>query len=102
MLAVLLFSAQSQPLGILNRNIVKKIVKKKKKKKKKKDRASQHMRLPTPQPPRAHGAGGCQPAHIKFKGHSSFSGDAKEFKEFAFAMDLGLKSLAFQDKRPGS
>ena len=61
-------------------------------------RASQHIRLPTPQPPRAQGADGCQQAHIKFKDPSSFSGDAKEFKEFAFAMDLALKSLAFQDK----
>ena len=62
------------------------------------DRASQHIRLPTPQPPRAQGADGCQQAHIKFKDPSSFSGDAKEFKEFAFAMDLALESLAFQDK----
>ena len=62
------------------------------------DRASQHIRLPTPQPPRGQGADGCQQAHIKFKDPLSFSGDAKEFKEFAFAMDLALKSLAFQDK----
>ena len=62
------------------------------------DRASQHIRLPTPQPPRAQGADVCQQAHIKFKDPLSFSGDAKEFKEFAFAMDLALKSLAFQDK----
>ena len=62
------------------------------------DRASQHIRLPTPQPPRAQGADSCQHAHTKFKDPSSFSGDAKEFKEFAFAMNLALKSLAFQDK----
>ena len=44
------------------------------------------------------GADGCQQAHIKFKDPSSFSGHAKKFNEFAFAMDLALKSLAFQDK----
>ena len=66
------------------------------------DRASQHISLPTPQPLRAQRADGYQHSDIKFKGPSSFSVDAKKFKEFSFAMDLGLKSLPFQDKRRGS